>query len=161
MKKYSWTEAALLSVLPLFAAVEFSRDHPLSGCVLIAAAFSIIIRNYLSARRETRRRSEKLQLAARADGKYLAEHVSDFGDLKGPPRTLPADFLPRFEAELAEASDRNPMQSGSEDPSVSLDPWPRSQTHQRLAQCRAADEGDWLGWRRALRRTDEAGSQNS
>jgi hypothetical protein len=129
MKKYAWTEAALLFVLPLCAAVEFSRDHPLSGFVLIAAAFSIIIRSYLSARRETKRKHETLQVAARNDGKYLSEHVNDFGDLQRPPRALPADFLPRFEAELAEASDKNPAQSGSEDPSGRLDPWPRSQTH--------------------------------
>jgi len=66
---------------------------------------------------------------ARNDGKYLAENVNDFGDLQTPPRALPADFLPRFEAELVEASDKNPAQSASEDPSARFDPWSRSQTH--------------------------------
>jgi hypothetical protein len=133
MKKYAWTEAALLFGLPLCAAVEISHDHPLSGVVLIAAAFSIIIRSCLGARRESKRKHENLQVAARNDGKYIAEYVNNFGDLQTPPPGLPADFLPRFEAELAEASDKNPLQSGSEDPGR-LGPWQRPQTHTHFSK---------------------------
>jgi hypothetical protein len=130
MKKYGWTEAALLLAPPLWAALEFSRGHPLSGIVLIAAAFAIIFIHYFSARRETRRKHEKLQEAGRTDGRYLAEHLNDFGDLQSDSAVvLPANFLPRFEAELAKASETNPASSRSEARSSILRPWLSSQTH--------------------------------
>jgi hypothetical protein len=141
MKKYGWAEAALLLALPLWAALEFSRGHPLSGIVLIAAAFAIIFIHYFSARRETRRKHEKLQETGRTDGRYLAEHLNDFGDLQADSAVvLPANFLPRFEAELAKASETNPASSRSEARSSTLRPRLSSQTHSQSS--RAERQGE-------------------
>jgi hypothetical protein len=108
MKKYTWTEAALLYVLPLCAAVEFSRDHALSGLVLIAAAFSIIIRSYLSARRETKRKHEKLQVAARNDGNTSPNTLITSATCKGPLLRCQRIFFPGSRLSWRRAIMRNP-----------------------------------------------------
>ena len=130
MKKQVWTEAALLVALPLGGAWCFWHGYVLIAVALMAAAFAFIVGSQICARREIRQKQQQLKGSAERDGRYLAEHLNDFGDLQSDSAVvLPANFLPRFEAELAKVSETTPESARSEARSSTLRPWLSSQTH--------------------------------
>ena len=97
MKKYVWTQAALLLTLPLCGAWYFWHGYVLIAVALGAAAFAIIVGSQIGARREIRRKQQQLEGSAKRDGRYLAKHINHFGQLQPSPRgELPAEFLPHL-----------------------------------------------------------------
>jgi hypothetical protein len=130
MKKYVWTQAALLLTLPLCGAWYFWHGYVLIAAALMAAAFSFIVGSQICARREIRRKQQQLKGSAKRDGKYLAEHINHFGQLLPSPRgELPAEFLLHLEELLSEAGDENRSRSSSPAPISSLISQPSSQAN--------------------------------
>jgi hypothetical protein len=66
MKNDAWTEAALLVALPLGAVWCFWHGYGLTALILMAAAFGFIVGGHIWARREVRRKQEKLHEAAKS-----------------------------------------------------------------------------------------------
>jgi hypothetical protein len=129
MKKYVWTQAALLLTLPLCGAWYFWHGYVLIAVALLAAAFAIIVGSQIGARREIRRKQQQLERTAKRDGRYLAEHINHFGQLQPSPRgKLPAEFLPHLEALLSEAGDENHSRPSPPTPISSLSPNRHSST---------------------------------
>jgi hypothetical protein len=130
MKKYVWTAAAPLVGLPLGAAWYFWHGYVLIAAALMAAAFAFIAASQIFARREIGQKQRQLKRSAERDGRYLAEHINHFRQLQpGTRGALPADFLPQFEALLAEADDENRSRSSSPVPISNLRPRPSSQAN--------------------------------
>jgi hypothetical protein len=129
MKKYVWTQAALLLTLPLCGAWYFWHGYVLIAAALMAAAFSFIVGSQICARREIRRKQQQLKGSAKRDGRYLAEHINHFGQLLPSPRgELPAEFLPHLEALLVGGERRKPFEVIPA-PISSLIPRPSSQAN--------------------------------
>ena len=128
MKKYVWTQAALLLTLPLCGAWYFWHGYALIAVALVAAAFAVIVGSQIGARREIRRKQQQLEGTAKKDGRYLAEHINNFGQLQPSPRgELPAEFLPHLEALLSEVGGRRkPFEASPPTPISSLSPQPSS-----------------------------------
>jgi hypothetical protein len=121
MKKYVWTEAALLVALPLGAAWYLWHGYVLIAVALMAAAFAFIAGSQICARREIRQKLQQLKGSAKRDGRYLAEHINHFGQLQPSPRVeLPAEFLPHLEALLSEAGDESLSKASPPAPISSL-----------------------------------------
>jgi hypothetical protein len=132
MKKYVWTQAALLLTLPLCGAWYFWHGYVLIAVALVAAAFAIIVGSQIGARREIRRKQQQMEGTAKRDGRYLAEHINHFGQLQPSPRgELPAEFLPYLEALLSEAGDENRSRPSPPTPISSLSPQPSSKQERK------------------------------
>ena len=71
MKKYVWTQAALLLTLPLCGAWYFWHGYALIAVSLVAAAFAVIVGSQIGARPEIRRKQQQLEGTAKKDGRYL------------------------------------------------------------------------------------------
>ena len=65
MKKYVWTQAALLLTLPLCGAWYFWHGYVLIAVALVAAAFAVIVGSQIGARREIRRKQQQLEGTAK------------------------------------------------------------------------------------------------
>jgi hypothetical protein len=130
MKKYVWTQAALLLTLPLCGAWYLWHGYVLIAVALVAAAFAIIVGSQIGGRREIRRKQQQLEGTAKRDGRYLAEHINHFGQLQPSPRgELPAEFLPHLEALLLEAGDENRSRPSPLTPISSRSPQPSSRAN--------------------------------